>query len=183
MANKEKKSLTPFQKKRMYRTAEKSAFVGEFVSITSPYIIMGAINFDAWFKTTEGWKIGLGGSLAIALLCICVFAITKKKEDKDSRTGGYVTLLLGWLSTAFIFLLLSNIIHDIASIMFFGAIGIAAALGLDVTSKKYKIKADMYEEAIKKVTNENVEDEVRKSIEKEVQETVKIRITNKNTDQ
>ena len=183
MANKEKKSLTPYQKKRRYRAIEKSAFAGEFVSMVTPYIIMGAINFDEWFRTTDGWRVGLGGSLVIALMCICVFVITKKKEDTDSKTGGYVTLLLGWLAVAFIFLLLANIMYDIASIMFFGAIGIAGALGLDVTSKKFKVKADMYEEALKKVTNENVEDEVRKSIEKEVQETVKIRITNKNTDQ
>ena len=165
---KQKKPLTATQKQKRYRVIEKSMFAGEFVSISTPYIVMGAINFDEWFATTEGWKIGLGGSLAIALMCLAVFVVTKKKEDKDSATGGYVTLLLGWLTVAFIFLLLANIMHDIATIMFFGAIGIAGALGLDIASKQFKQKADLYKEAIKKVRGESIEDEVRKQILKEV---------------
>ena len=173
MEKKVKKPLTASQKQRRYRLAQKSAFVGEFVSIGTPYIIMGAINFDEWFKTTDGWRVGLGGSLAIALMCIAVFAISKKKEDKDSVTGGYVSLLLGWLAVAFIFLLLANIMNDIATIMFFGAIGIAGALGLEVTSKKFGEKADLYKEALKKVKGEAVEDEVRKEIFKEVEKEKK----------
>ena len=157
-----KKKLTATQKKRRYKLIAKATTGGEFVSIATPYVVMGAINFDEWFRTTEGWKVGLGGSLAIALLCITMISITKKKEDKDSSTGGYVSLLLSWLAIAFIFLLLANIMHDIASIMFFGAIGIAGALGLDITSKKYKIKADAYEKAIAKVDSEDIEEEVRK---------------------
>ena len=94
----------------------------------------------------------------------------KKKEDNDSKTGGYITLLLGWLATAFVFLLLANIMHQIASIMFFGAIGIAGALGLDIVSNKYDEKAELYELAIKKVRGESIENEVRKQIEREVME-------------
>lgn len=173
MAKKEKKPLKASQKQKLYRVVEKSAFVGEFVSITTPYIIMGAINFDEWFKSTEGWKVGLGGSLAIALMCICIFVITKKKEDKDSVTGGYITLLLVWLATAFIFLLLANIMHEIATIMFFGAIGIAGALGLEITSKKFKYKADMYKDVIQEVRKESAKEEARKEIMKEVEEEEK----------
>lgn len=177
MENKAKKQLTASQKMTRYRIGQKAAFVGEFASISTPYIVMGAINFDEWFRTTDGWRVGLGGSLAIALMCIAVFVITKKKEDTDSKTGGYVTLLLGWLAIAFIFLLLANIMNDIASIMFFGAIGIAGALGLEITSKKLGERADMYKEAIKKVRGEIVENEVRDQIMKEVQEeTQKIKI-------
>lgn len=170
MAKKVKKPLKASQKQRRYRVLEKSLFFGEFVSIGTPYIIMGAINFDEWFKTTEGWKVGLGGALAMALMCIAVFAITKKKEDADSRTGGYITLLLGWLAVAFIFLLLANIMHDIATIMFFGAIGIAGALGLDVTSKKFGEKANIYEEAIKKVKKEVVEQDAEKEFLRQIKE-------------
>lgn len=179
MAKKEKKPLNSFQKKTKYRLLEKAVWSGEFVSITTPYIIMGAINFDEWFRTTEGWKVGLGGSLAIALMCLAVFAITKKKEDKDSKTGGYVTLLLCWLAVAFIFLLLANIMHDIASIMFFGAIGIGGALGLDITSKKFAEKANLYEEAIKEVKKDIVKEEVKKDLINQESEDqhVKIKIT------
>lgn len=170
MAKKVKKPLKASQKQRRYRVAQKATFVGEFASIGTPYIIMGAINFDEWFKTTDGWRVGLGGSLAIALMCLCIFAISKKKEDKDSATGGYITLLLGWLAVAFIFLLLANIMHQIAEIMFFGAIGIAGALGLEVTSKKFGEKADMYQEALKEVKKESAKEEARREIMREVEE-------------
>lgn len=168
-----KKTLTATQKQKKYRIIEKSAFVGEFVSVATPYVVMGAINFDEWFKTSEGWKVGLGGAMALALMGLIVFIITKKKEDSDSKTGGYITLLIGWLAVAFIFLLLANIIHQIATIMFFGAIGIAGALGLEIVSKKYGDKADLYLQAIKEVRGQVAKDDAYKEIQKEVAEEEK----------
>lgn len=165
-----KKKLNVVQKKKLYKVASKGAFAGEFISIGTPYVVMGAINYDEWFKGTEGWKIGLGGSLALALMGIAILLVKKNKENKDSSVSGYITLLLGWLAVAFVFLLLANIMHQIASIMFFGAIGIAGALGLDIVSNKYDEKAEMYELAIKKVRGESIENEVRKQIEREVAE-------------
>lgn len=183
---KEKKPLTVAQKQLRYRFVEKSTFVSEFAAITTPYIIMGAVNFDEWFKTTDGWKIGLGGSLAIALMCISIFVINKKKEDTDSKVGGYVTLLIGWLAVAFIFLLLANIMHEIATIMFFGAIGIASALGLDVVSKNFKAKADLYKEAMEQAKKEYVKEKAKEDVAKEIdselnpeKKTVKIKVVSK----
>lgn len=170
-----KKKLTVNQKKKLYKVASKGAFAGEFVSITTPYVVMGAINYEEWFKGTEGWKVGLGGSIALALMGIAVLLVKKNKEDKDNSISGYITLLLGWLAVAFVFLLLANIMHQIASIMFFGAIGIAGALGLDIVSNKYDEKAKLYELAIKKVRGENIESEVRQQIEREVAEERDVR--------
>lgn len=182
-----KKQLKVSQKQRRYRLGQKAAFGGEFVAMGTPYIVLGAINFDEWFRTTDGWKIGLGGSLAMALMCIAVLSITKKKEDKDSATGGYMTLMLVWLAVAFIFLLLANIMNDIATIMFFGAIGIAGAMGLDVTSKRLGERADMYQKAIKEIRGEIIKDEVAEEIRNEVQkevdeEKVKVKIKVKDNE-
>lgn len=170
-----KKKLTATKKKKLYKVASKSAFAGEFISIGTPYVVMGAINYDEWFKGTEGWKVGLGGSIALALMGIAVLLVKKNKEDKDNSVSGYITLLLGWLAVAFVFLLLANIMHQIASIMFFGAIGIAGALGLDIVSNKYDEKAKMYELAIKKIRGESIENQVRKEIEREVLEERDVR--------
>ena len=180
MAKKEKKQLTASQKQKKYKAIEKITFYGEFVSIATPYIVMGAINFDEWFKSTEGWKIGVGGSIAMALMGIAVFIITKKKEDKDSTTSGYVTLLLGWLATAFVLLLLSNIINEIASIMFFGSMGIAGALGLEITSKNYAKKSKLYKEGIEKAKSKIIEEEAYEEIKNEEPEEKKIIVKVKN---
>lgn len=181
MEKKVKKQLKVSQKQFRYRVAEKFTFFGEFLAIGLPYVIMAVVNFDEWFATTDGWKVGLGGSMALALMFICVFEITKKKDDKKSRTGGYVTLLMGWLAAAFVLSLLANIMHDIASIMFFGAIGIAGALGLDLTSKKFGEEAEFYKEVIREARKENAKEKARKEIIKEVNEEMEQEAKKKGT--
>jgi len=164
-----KKTLTATQKRNKYKVISKASFVGEFVSVGTPYIVMGAINYDEWFRGTEGWKVGVGGAIALALMGMAIFIITKKKEDTDSKTGGYITLLLGWLATAFVFLLLANIMHDIASIMFFGAIGIAGALGLEIVHKNYDEKANLYTQALQEYKVEQVKNDVFEQAKKDAE--------------
>lgn len=154
-----KKKLTVVQKKNKYRTLQYSTFVGEFVSILTPFIVMGAVNAKEWFYNEEGWKVGLGGTLALALMGIAVFMVTKKKED-DKITNGYITLVVGWFAVAFIFMLLASIMEQITTIMFFGGLGLLGAFGLDMTSKNFKKKADQYKEIILKGKQKKLEEEV-----------------------
>lgn len=161
-----KKPLTAKQKQNKYRALQYSTFVGEFVSIILPFVIMGAVNYEDWFVSESGWKVGLGGTLALALLGIAVLLVTKKKED-TSITSGYITLIIGWFAVAFIFVLLADIIEQIAMIMFFGGIGILGAFGLDMTSKNFKAKADLYKNAIAKAKTENLEDELKQEFKKD----------------
>ena len=128
---KQKKQKTVVQTKNKYRAIQYSAFGGEFISILSPYIAMGIANYDTWFQTQEGWKVGLGGTLALALMGMAIYLIGKKKEDKE-LTGGYISLILGWFAVAFILFMLSSIIDQIATIMFFGGLGLLGAFGLDL---------------------------------------------------
>lgn len=161
-----KKPLTAKQKQNKYRALQYSTFVGEFVSIILPFVIMGAVNYEDWFVSESGWKVGLGGTLALALLGIAVLLVTRKKED-EKITSGYITLIIGWFAVAFIFVLLADIIEQIAMIMFFGGIGILGAFGLDMTSKNFKAKADLYKNAIAKAKTENLEDELKQEFKKD----------------
>lgn len=155
MAN---KKLTTNQKKNKYRALQYTTFIGEFVSILTPFIVMGCVNAKEWFYNEEGWKVGLGGTLALALMGIAVFMVTKQKED-DKITGGYVTLIVGWFAVAFIFMLLANIMEQITTIMLFGGIGLLGAFGLDMTSKNFKAKADQYKDTINKSKQKLLEEE------------------------
>lgn len=158
------KKKTSLQLLTRYRVLQYSTLLGEFISIATPFVVMGIVNFDDWFATEEGWKIGLGGVLALALMGIATFAVTKRKEDK-SITSGYVSLVVGWFATTFIFLLLSSIMEQITTIMFFGGMGLLGAFGLDVTSQKFKAKADLYKDIIQK-TKQNL---LKRSIEEEME--------------
>ena len=152
------KKLTTSQKKTKYRALQYTTFIGEFVSILTPFIVMGCVNAKEWFYNEEGWKVGLGGTLALALMGIAVFLVTKQKED-DKITGGYVTLIVGWFAVAFIFMLLANIMEQITTIMLFGGLGLLGAFGLDLTSKNFKAKADQYKDTINKSKQKVLEEE------------------------
>lgn len=159
-----KKQLSAKQKQTKYRALQYSTFAAEFISILTPFIIMGAVNYEDWFVSESGWKVGLGGTLALALLGIAVLLVTKKKED-EKITGGYITLVIGWFAVAFIFMLLASIMEQITTIMFFGGIGILGAFGLDMTSKNFKAKADMYKETIQKAKQDVLKRQVESEIE------------------
>ena len=158
-----KKQLKAKQKQTKYRALQYTTFIGEFISILTPFIIMGAVNYDEWFTTEEGWKVGLGGTLALALMGIAVFLVTKKKED-EKITGGYITLIVGWFAVAFIFMLLASIMEQITTIMMFGGLGLLGAFGLDIASHNFKDKADLYKKTIQ-AAKENV---VKQQVEEDL---------------
>lgn len=169
-----KKELTVKQKKNKYRTWQYVSRVGEFVVIPIPYAVLAIVNRNEWFAQADGWKIGLGGTLAIALMTIATFLVTKQKEEESKLTDGYITLILGWIATAFIFTLLADIMNQIANIMWFGAIGLAGAFGLDLTSKAMKKKADHYKTAL-----ETAQTELDKEQAIEEIKTVKVKVVKK----
>ena len=158
-----KKQLNAKQKQNKYRALQYTTFGCEFLSIFTPFIIMGCVNANEWFYNEEGWKVGLGGSLALALMGIAVFIVTKKKED-EKITGSYITLIVGWFAVAFIFVLLADIMSQIATIMLFGGIGLLGAFGLDIASKDFKLKADQYKATIQKAKENVIKEEVEEQL-------------------
>lgn len=161
----EKKPLTATQKKNKYRALQYLTFGSEFLSIVIPFVTMGIVNHEEWFYQEDGWKIGLGGSLALALMGIAVFLVTKKKEENSKLANGYISLIVGWFAVAFIFMLLADIMSQMSMIMFFGGIGLCGAFGLDLLSKDFKAKADAYKEVIKKAKQNVIQQEVEKDLQ------------------
>ena len=164
-----KKELSATQTKNKYRALQYTAVGGQFVSIMTPYIVIGAVNFDEYFvQNTEGWKVGTGGACALALMGFAVFAVGKKKDEANKYTNGYLTLGLLWLAVAFLFFMLSSILGDMAMIMLCGSLGIFGALGLNVVSENMKKKADLYQTAINEANKDHVKDKVAEEIKKKV---------------
>lgn len=151
---KEKKPLTLKQKQHKERVAQWSLFAGEFAVLPVPFAAMAVANHDEWFlDNPNGWKIGLGGGIALALMAIMMFLVSAKKENKE-LTGGYVALIIGWYAFAFVAMLLSEIMYEIYKIMMIGGTGMLAAFGLDSMSKIYKKKADKHKEAMMQAEKE-----------------------------
>ena len=161
---KEKKNKTIKQQKNKERIAQYAFFAGEFAVIPIPFIVMGAVNWNEWFAYNPGgWKIGLGGTIAIALMSIATLLVSAMKEDKKI-TGGYVAIVIGWYAMAFVAMLVSQILAEIYKIMFIGGSGMLAAFGLDLGSKEMKKRADKHKlamiDAEKELNKEQAKEEI-----------------------
>lgn len=168
---KEKKPLTTKQKQLKHRALQYTAIGGMGASVLTPFIILGAVNYEEWFVSENGWKVGLGGSLSLAVMGIAIALVTKKKEKESTLTNGWITLMVFWFAIAFIFKLLSGIYDDIFGIMMWGGLGLAGAFGLDIVSKKEKEKADAYKEARDEANKEDIKEQAKKEVEAERQAT------------
>jgi len=168
MAKKQKKKLTVKEQQKRYRTLQFTCRGGEVVSILTPFITLGIVNYEKWFTTSEGWKVGLGGALALALMGLAVFLFTKKKEsEKGAITNGWITMVVGWFAVAFIFVLLQSIMDQIATIMLFGGLGLLGAAGLDIEGNSLKKKANTLKEVLGTVEKDTLKEQAEKELKEE----------------
>lgn len=167
MAKKQKKPLTTKQQKTKHRALQYTAIGGMFGSVLTPFIILGAINFEDWFKSDGGWKIGLGATLGMAVVGIAIFLVTKKKEKESKVTDGWITFIVCWFAVAFIAKLFENIYSQIFEIMMWTGLGICGAFGLDLVSKDQKRKADTIAEIIDETEKDSFKEKIKKEYEEE----------------
>lgn len=166
-----KKPKTPTQKKKQLKTISNLCFAGEFVSIFTPFITIGIVNYNEYFVEYSGTKMSIAAVLAAILMGLATWLVAKKKFENS-----FITLIIGWFTVAFIFFLLGQIINDIAMIMFYGGIGILGAYGLDIASKKTSAEAEKIDKAIERAKEDiNVESYKEEIKEKETKK-IKVKI-------
>lgn len=172
---KEKKKLTPSQRYKKLKTTQYICFGGEFVSVLTPFIVVGIVNYNEYFVEYNGTRVSIACALAFALMGIAVYLVSKKKFDNS-----FITLIVGWLAITIIFFLLGKIITDISWIMLYGLIGILGAYGLDIASAKAEDKAKKIKDGMELANQEEIKEEYRE--EKESKKTVKVKVKKKETD-
>lgn len=165
-----KKKLTVKQQQKKYNRLHWLCFGGEIISVLIPFITLGIVNYEKWFTTINGWKIGLGGALALCLMGMALWLFTKKKEKETSITNGWITVIVGWFAVAFIFILLNEIMNQIATIMLWGGLGLLAAAGLDLLGNNFKKKSDTLKEVMNEVQKDSFKEKAKKEWEEEQNE-------------
>ena len=156
MANNKK---VPTKQKNSLKRWGRVCFLGEFVSVISPYIGIGIANYEKYFIQYNGTKVSIGFALAMGIMGIAIYLISKKQ-----LAYSFITLFVGWGAVTGILFLVKELLNDICYIMLFGWIGIAVALGLDITKDKLNVKANKIQTAIDKAK----ELETMKAYEEEV---------------
>lgn len=137
------------QKKNHYRNLEKTFGFLKYPTVIAPFITIGIVNYDKYFVEYNGTKMSIAFIMALAVMGIAIWSITKKKLENS-----FATLLIGWATLAFIFQLMGQMILDLSTIMWFGLIGLGGAYGLDEASKSMAKKKERVIKAM-----ENAEDE------------------------
>ena len=165
------KKKTVKSQKNKYAAIEYGCFLGEFVSMASPFVAIGIANYDKYFVQYDGMKMSISFFMAMAVMGMAIFLINKKKFENS-----YVTLLIGWAVVAFIFQMLGQMILDLATIMWFGLIGLVGASGLEIVSKRAKSKKESIKEAIKQAEKENMVQQYKDEKAEKEAKKVKIKI-------
>lgn len=170
---KEKKPLTTKQKIRKYRAIQWGTTATQYVTIATPYVVLGAINWDKWFMSNpEGWKVGIGGAIAFALFSTVAALITKVKKD-DLKLNPYIPFIIGCLMTVAILKLVASIILEISDILLITTSGLVGALFQDIESNDAKAKKERFIKARESAQAKVDEEQARIDIEQEQAEKEK----------
>ena len=144
------------KQKSKYRALQWASFIGEFISVATPFVAIGIVNYEKYFIEYDGTKMSISFFMALAVMGFAIWSISKKKLENS-----YITLLIGWAVMAFIFTMLGQMITDLAYIMWFGLIGLCGAYVLDLVSKHYKKKKDEITDAENTAKKEELVEQVK----------------------
>lgn len=159
---------SPKKLKKKYRIIQYSCFISEFVAVAIPFVAIALVNYDKYFIEYSGVKMSISFFMAMAVLGFAVWGISSEKIKNT-----YIALIIKWAIIAFIFTMLGQIINDIATIMWFGLIGICASFGLDIGSKKAKQKKNEIIDAEKQANKEDMVEAVKE------EKKIKVKVTKK----
>ena len=150
----EKKTKTPIQQKKTYKRLSNLCFGGEFVSVIAPFIGIGLANYEKYFIQYNGTKISIGFALAMAVMGVAVYLISKKQF-----TNTFITLFVAWGAVTGILFLVKELLSDLCYIMLFGWIGVGGACGLDKVKKNLNAKAEKIQKGIERAEEDEIVEE------------------------
>lgn len=171
---KEKKKKTPTQKKKTLKAWSRTCFAGEFLSVVAPFVAIGIVNYDKYFIQYDGTKISIGFALAMCVMGVATWLVSKKKF-----TNSFITLIIGWAMITGILFLIKELLQDLCYIMLFGLIGILGAYGLDLTKEKLDKDADDIQKGIDIAEQEMTRDAYKEEIKEKEEKKVKVKVKKK----
>lgn len=166
-----KKTRTPTQNKRTYKFVSKSLFVGQFLAVAAPYLVIGGVRFNDYFIEYDGIKMSIASVIAFVVMGVAIWCVAKKKLQAT-----YVGLIVGFAIFDGILWLIDEIVYDMKYIVLFGIIGLFIAFGLEKGSEKADEKAKKIQEGIELAERENTRDAYQQELADKEQKKVRIKI-------
>lgn len=147
---------TPTQLKKKYRRIQYSCFVGEFVAAATPFVTIALVNKDKYFVDFDGTRMSIALMMALALMGFAIWGVAKQKISNS-----FVAFIVRWAMSAFIITMIGQMVMDLATIMWFGLIGLVTAFGLDLGSKKAQKLKNKITEAQEQANKEEMVEAVK----------------------
>lgn len=151
-----KKELTPTQKKHKYRTIQYSCFIGEFVAAATPFVAIAIANKDKYFVEFDGARMSIALFMALAVMGFAIWGVAKQNVKNS-----YIAFLVKWAICAFVITMIGQMVMDLATIMWFGLIGLTASFGLDLGSKKAQKLKNKISEAQEQANKEDMVEAIK----------------------
>lgn len=121
----------------MYASVKKKRIgfmVGKWMSIITPFIVVGAINFNDYFTEVNGVKVSFGCMLAMLVAGVSIY---NESRNSEKRISG----LVGWAIAIALVWLLNSILQDLLIILLAGFAGQLVGKGFDIA---YETQNDLY---------------------------------------
>ena len=140
MARKKFNELTSVEKYKRLRNNGFAFLAAKWVSILTPYLVIGIVNFDEYFTEYNGVKMSLGCTLAAIVAGIAIANETKENKKING--------IVGWAIAFALCFLLQSILNDLLLIIGCGLLGQLVGAGFEIGSQKELEKANLYKEAL-----------------------------------
>lgn len=139
MAKKKFNELSPAQKYTKLRNQGYTCLAFKWISILSPYLIIGIVNFEDYFVKANGIKMSIG-----CVLAMIVAGISIANETKENKK---INGIVGWAIAFALAIFFQAILQDLVLILGCGLIGQLIGAGFELGSEIKLEKAELYKKA------------------------------------
>ena len=136
---KKKKEFISAEKYIKFRNIGYTCLAMKWVSILSPYLIIGIVNFEDYFQEASGVKMSLG-----CVLALIVAGISVANETKENKK---ISGLVGWAIAFALVYFFQSILQDLLLIIGCGLIGQLVGAGFELGAETNLEKAALYRKA------------------------------------
>lgn len=113
-----------------------ACLIGKWLSVISPFIVIGIVNFNDYFTEYNGYRLSIGCVLA---MLVGGYAIYCQARDVDKK----VASVIKWGIAFGLVYFFSSILQDLVLIVGCGFAGQVVGAGFDIGFDIYKEKTDL----------------------------------------
>lgn len=138
-----KEEKTTLELYKSYKHKRFGCLIGKWVSIISPFVILGIVNFNEYFTEYNGTKMSIGCILAALVAGIAIYGEIKEENKK-------IASVFKWAIAFGLVYFFNSILQDLLLIVGCGFAGQVVGTGFEYASNNF---ADKEKILYKAVTN------------------------------